>query len=670
MKVISKIKNCFFYKLPEISQWKEFFNIFSKKEKKIFSLFFCLFILSAAFLNLNYYFKNTIVIAKSGGEYKEGLIGQPRFINPLYLSDNDADRDLVEILYSSLVKFDEKGTIINDLAKDFQIKNQGKDYEFLLKEKIFFHDGKPLTTEDIIFTIKLIQTAQYKSPQRIEWSGITTEKQGNDKVIFHLQKNYSSFLETVVHLKILPKHIFQDIPPENFPWTLANQEYLIGSGPFKIKEIKKDKSGSTNKIIMQRNENFYGKKPFLEKISFYFYKNIEELLTGAKAKKIDGFSISDARYLKDTGKQGFDLYRLSLPRYFALFFNLQDTKFAKGKEMKKAINYAIDKKEILEKVFLNEGQVVNSPILSDYFNFSEPSQIYEFNPNKAKEILSEQGFRENQSGKRIKILEKNATFLFKNNLKYGSKGEEVKELQKCLSKDKEVYPEGKITGEFGNDTRQAVIRFQEKYAEEILVPTGTKKGTGNVKLLTRKKLNQICQEEPEKIIPLKFTLTTFNKSPLTEIAEILKKQLESVGIEIEIKKISLSELETNVLAKRDFEILLFGEALGQIPDLFPYWHSSQKEYPGLNITNYQSKEADELLIKARESVDEKERKKNLELFQEVFLEDSPTVFLVRSYYFYFVSPKVKGYEITEISQPSNRFSKIKDIYIKTKREWK
>jgi ABC-type transport system substrate-binding protein len=676
------MKNCFFCKFlrqkfwqrgkfPKLFQWKwkEFFNVFSKTEKKWFSLFFFLFILSAALLNINYYFKNTVVLAKAGGGYKEGLIGQPRFINPLYLSDNDADRDLVEILYSSLVKFDENGKITKDLAENFQIKNDGKDYVFQLKKNILWHDGKPLTVDDIIFTIEFIQAPQYKSPQRAEWSGIAVEKQENDKIAFRLQKRYSSFLETVAHLKILPEHIFQDVPPENFPWILASQEYLIGSGPFKIKEIKKDKSGYTNKIILQRNENFYAKKPFLKKISFYFYKDIEKLLEQTRTKKIDGFSISDSRYLKNLEKQGFRLYRLSLPRYFALFFNLQDSRFAKGKEMKEVFNYAIDKKEILENVFLNEGQIIESPILSDYFNFSEPSQVYEFNPNKAKEILNKQGFKENQNNKKVKIQETNATFLFKNNLKYGSKGQEVKELQKCLSKDKEVYPQGKITGEFGNDTKQAVIRFQEKYAEEILSPAGIKKGTGDVKLLTREKFNQVCQEEP-KIIPLKFILTTSNKSPLTEIAEILKKQLESVGIEIEIKKISLAELETNVLTKREFEILLFGEALGQIPDLFPFWHSSQKEFPGLNITSYQSKESDDFLIKAREGLEEEERKKNLEQFQEIFLKDSPAIFLVRSYCFYFISPKIKGYKMEKISQPSNRFSKIEDMYVKTKREWK
>lgn len=633
-------------------------------------MFFFLFILSASFLNLNYYFKNTAVLAKQGGEYREGLIGQPRFINPLYLSGNDADRDLVEILYSSLVKFDEKGEIIKDLAKDFQIKNNGKDYEFFLKENIFWHDKKPLTTEDIIFTIGLIQAAQYKSPQIVEWSGITAEKQGNDKIIFHLQKTYSSFLETVTHLKILPKHIFQDIPPENFPWILANQEYLIGSGPFQIKEIKKDKSGYTNKITLQRNENFYGKKPFLEKISFNFYKNIEELLKEALSKKIDGVSIVDSRYLKNIEKQKFQLYRLSMPRYFALFFNLKDPRFSQEKGIKQVFNYTIDKKEILEKVFFNEGQIVDSPILCDYFNFSPSKQNFEFNPKKAEEILDEQGFLKNQEGKRVKTQENNTSFLFKNNLKQGSKGEEIKELQKCLSKDKEVYPNGKITGLFGKETKQAVIRFQEKYAKEILLPSGLKKGTGEVKPLTREKLNQVCQENEKQVIPLKFTLTTINKPPLIEIAEILKKQLESIGMEIEIKKISLSELETSVLAKREFEILLFGEALGQIPDMFPYWHSSQAEYPGLNITNFQSKQADEFLIKAREGLEGKERKENLELFQEIFLEDSPAVFLVRSYYFYFVSSNVKGYKMEKITQPSNRFSKIEDLYVKTKREWR
>ena len=662
-------------KFPKLFQWERFFNVLSKKERNLFFLFFFLVVISAVFLNLNYYFKGTETSPEFGGEYKEGLIGQPRFINPLYLSDNDPDRDLVEVLFSSLVKYNEEGEIVKDIAREFQIKEGGKDYEFQLKNNVFFHDGEPLTSEDVVFTVELIQTPQYKSPQRIEWLGINVEKESEDKVIFHLQKKYSSFLETVAHLKILPKHVFQDIPQENFPWILTSNENLIGSGPFQLKEIDKEESGYINKIILERNEKFYGKKPFLKEISFYFYNTLEDLLAAGRTGKIDGFSVPDPNHLKILEKEGFNFHRLSLPRYFALFFNLEDSNIIEKKEIRESISYAVNKKEILKEVFLDEGEIVNSPVLANYFGFSTSSKISEFNIEQAKQILEEEGFKINpETKKREKVVSKEVPLLFKRDLIYGSEGNEVIELQKCLANPpaggKDVYPEGVISGWFGPKTKRAVIRFQEKYAKDILTPIGLTKGTGDVKPMTRKKLNQVCQEIPTETIPLKLTLTTSDKFPLVEIAEILKKQLENIGIEIEIKKASLSEIQTNVLTKRNFEMLLFGEALSHIPDPFSFWHSSQIEYPGLNITGYKSTEADKLLEKARGSFEKEERKESLEKFQEILLKDLPAIFLVRGHYLYFLSSKIKGYNVEKITEPAKRLTGIENWYTQTRRAWK
>jgi ABC-type transport system substrate-binding protein len=659
-----------YQRFPSLPQWRQFFNVLSKKEKIWFFVLFSLAIISGIFLNLNFYFKNTEIAPAFGGVYQEGVIGQPRFINPLYLSTQDVDRDLVELLFSGLMKYNEKGELVKDLAKDYTIKEDGKIFEVQLRDNVYWHDGKPLGADDVVFTIKLIQDPQYQSPLRIKWLGINVEKISENKVRFKLPKKYSGFLEDLT-LKIVPKHIFKDLSPKNLPWSLISPNYLVGSGPFKFKELVQDKSGHIKKLTLERNKNYYGKKPYLGEISFLFYQNEDELLKATRIGEIQGFSLTDPKYLKDIKENDLKVHLLSLPRYFAVFFNLKEKNEFSEKNLREALAISINKNEILQNIFSGKGEKVDSPILPKFFNFHSPSKIYDFDIEKAKELLEKEGFKINpQTGKREKIVSQEIPPLFKRNLVYGSKGEDVKELQKCLAKDPKVYPEGKITGFFGKKTKAAVIRFQEKYASEILEPIGLKKGTGEVKAMTRKKLNQICQEAPKKIIPLKFTLTTVDKFPLAQIAEILKKNWQDIGAEVEVKKVSLSEFQTDVLAKRNFELLLFGEALGSIPDPFPFWHSSQKEYPGLNVSGYQSKEADKLLEKARETLDPKERKESLEKFQDVLLQDLPSIFLVRGDYLYFLSSKIKGYSVKKITEPAKRFSGIENWFIKTKRVWK
>ena len=252
----------------------------------------------------------------------------------------------------------------------------------------------------------------------------------------------------------------------------------------------------------------------------------------------------------------------------------------------------------------------------------------------------------------------------------GSQGNEVKELQKCLARDSEVYPEGEITGYFGEKTKKAVIKFQEKYRTEILEPQGLSAGTGEVLKSTRDKLNALCAAPSEETIPLSFTIITVNQPILEKVASLLKEQWKSLGINLEIKTIDVSTLTEEIIKPRNYEMLLFGEVLGLIPDPFPFWHSSQTKDPGLNLASYENKDCDKILEDIRQNLNEGERKVALEKFQNILIEDSPAIFLYSPDYLYLVSNEIKGINTKIIADPSKRFSNIENWYVKTKRVWK
>jgi len=652
---------------PSKSQWRQFFKVLTKKEGIIFFIFLFLFFSSFFYLSINFYFKNTEIIPAEGGTYIEGVVGSPRFINPIYAETSDVDRDLVQLLFSGLMKYDSSAKIIPDLAKEYKILEEGEVYEFYLKENVFWSDGEPLTANDIVFTIKTIQNPEINSPLRVNWLGVEVEKISDQVLRFKLKNPSAIFLENCT-VKIIPEHIWKDISPQNFSLTTYNLKPL-GSGPYKLKNLSQDEQGNVKSVDLEKNPKYFGKTPNISQISFYFFDSEEQLIAAANSGKIKGLSIKPSKdqLLKNTG---FQQYLLSLPRYFAIFFNPGNSKVLSEKKVRLALNYGTNKEEILKEILGGRGKVVDSPILPEIYGFEKSSKTYPYDPTLAEEILEKAGFVKSEEGKRVKIVKKEPAFQFKSNLTTGSQGNEVKELQKCLAKDPEVYPEGELTGYFGSKTKAAVIRFQEKYRADILVPAELEKGTGDVKKLTRAKLNEICFEPPEETIPLKFSLTTVEQPILIEVATLLKSQWENLGVEIEIETFDISTLEREIIKPRSYQALLFGEVLGAIPDPFPFWSSLQKRDPGLNLAMYENKKCDKLLEEVRQSLDEEVRKEKLEEFQELLIEDAPALFLYNPDYLYLVSKEIKGIDVKIVTSPSKRFSGIENWYIKTKRVWR
>jgi len=661
MKNSAKIKLL----LTLLTGWRQFFKILSRREKILFFFFLFLFLVSFSFLSINFYFENTEIRPAPGGTFVEGVIGQPRFVNPIYAPLSDIDRDLTQLLFSGLMRHNLKGEIIPDLATSYQILENGRVWKISLRENLFWSDGTPITADDLLFTIETIQNPKIKSPLRPKWIGVEAKKISDLEVKFKLKNPSAVFLENLT-LKIIPKHIWENISPQNFPFSFVNLK-PIGSGPFQFKNLVQDKKGRIISIDLIRNPYYHGKSPYLQQISFRFFEKEKDLLSAIRREEINGFTLRPTGYQPD---HSFNLYSFSLPRYFAVFFNQEQSRVLTKKEVRQALNYGTNKEEIIEQILGGRGKIVDSPILPEIYGFNLPTKTYQFNLEEAKHLLEEAGFFETEKGTRKKVIRKEPAFRFKSDLKLGSRGEEVRELQRCLSKDPKVYPEGTISGYFGRATREAVIRFQERYRQEILRPLGLKRGTGEVRKATRNKLNEVCFGETKEVLPLKFSLATVDQPFLVEVANLLKEQWEKLGAKIEIETYDLSTLEREIIRPRNYEALLFGQVLGMIPDPFPFWHSSQKRNPGLNLSLVRNKEGDRLLEKARQNLNEKERKELLEKFQNILIREAPVVFLYNPDYLYFVSKEVKGIRTGIIANPSQRFSNIEEWYTKTKRAWK
>jgi len=383
---------------------------------------------------------------------------------------------------------------------------------------------------------------------------------------------------------------------------------------------------------------------------FLMYYN--SLLAAFKRGRIQGFTAT--QNIADKNFSGAINYKFTIPRYYAIFFNQEKNPALADLAVRQALNYAINKQEIIEKALNNHALAVDSPFLSAVYGLDSPSTIYNYDPQKAAQILDDNGYLKNNDGLRIKNIRRQPAFQFTKNLAAGSKlSNDIKELQKCLIK--EIAPDLEVSGNFGSQTTAAVKLFQEKYRAEILDPQGLAEATGDVKAATRDKLNQVCFPSGDQTVPLTFSLTIANQEPFITVAQIIKNQLAAIGVTVNINNQDVSALEYDITKPRNYEALLYGQALGIILDPYPFWHSTQKDDPGLNFARYQNENIDKLLSEIRQTVDSTNRQTKLNNLQNLILNDAPAIFLYNPDYIYTVSKNVKNVSSGIIANPSQRF---------------
>ncbi len=516
-------------------------------------------------------------IPTQGGVLQEGVIGSPRFINPL-LAFSDADRDIVSIVYSGLLKATPEGALVPDLAERFTVSEDMLSYTFTLREDAYFHDGMKVTADDIIFTIQKVQDTALKSPKRPNWEGVIAEKLNEREIKLTLRRPYGPFLENAT-LGILPKHLWKDADGEQFPFSPYNID-AIGSGPYRISAIKRNGSGIPVYMELQPHKKYTLGAPFIERLLFRFYLNEADLLEALEKGEIESANAITPSSAKKLQEKGFSMKSTPLPRIFGVFFNQNQATLLAEKSVRRALELATDKERIVNTVLHGYGIPIRGPI---------PPLL--------------------------------------------------------LGTEKEDIALG--------ENRLAEANDLLTIAKWKLDPN-----TGFRTKTTGKQTQKLA-----------FSLVTSNVPELKESAELLKEMWKKIGVDLSIQIYESGDLSQNIVRPRKYDALLFGEIIGRDLDLFAFWHSSQRNDPGLNIAMYANPKVDKRLEEARRIND---REKQLEDYKAIIAEirsDTPAVFLYSPDFIYLIPKKVKGIMLERSIIPSERFLDLHNWYIDTEKVW-
>lgn len=324
----------------------------SKKEQLALFAATLIFLGAAITYGTLYFQTKTETAASSGGEFREGVVGQPTFINPVSPS-TEADRDISRLVFSSVAQ----------AAESVKRSEDGRTWNVRLKENILWHDGVKLTADDIIFTLELVQDPEAKSPLFASFQGVAAERVSELEVKFTLQGPYA-FFETdhLNSLRIAPKHLFNDIPVANLKLGSYGL-HPIGSGPYEVISHKADMNGIITELKLKANKKYFDGRPNIDTFTFKFYRNTADLIKSYNLGQIDGAGMSSAEPLTDN-EVGIrhESYELRSSRYYAIFINpTLAPKELGNRDVRYALSDAVDRDRIIKDVFLGYATPLYGP---------------------------------------------------------------------------------------------------------------------------------------------------------------------------------------------------------------------------------------------------------------------------------------------------------------------
>ncbi len=333
---------------------------------------------------------STTIVPARGGTYVEGVAGYPQFINPLFSELNDLDRDLCALIFEGLTTVNERNEIVPLLAYRWDVSEDGLVYTFYLRDSVRWQDGEPLTADDVLFTVSVLQSPDFPGLPYLSdlWRSVDVEKLDRYTVRFTLHAPYAPFLDYTT-IGLIPRHVLEDVPVaelDQHPFNYAP----VGSGLFQVEEL-------TQEHIVLRANRYHRlwEQTRLDRVELRFYPSYEDILTAYEAGEVMGVSRVLARDI-DLVRSNPDLQILSarLSGYSLIFFNLNnpDAPFFQDRRVRQALLYGLDRQALIDEVLGGQGLVIHSPIMPQSWAYNADVEQYAYDPKRAEALLDRAGW--------------------------------------------------------------------------------------------------------------------------------------------------------------------------------------------------------------------------------------------------------------------------------------
>jgi len=349
-----------------------------------------------------------------GGIYSEGLVGTFMRLNPVLDFYNEADRDVDRLLYSGMLRIDDRGLPQSDLATSWGISRDGMIYNFSLNPKAVWHDGQPVTSDDVIFTIQMMSSDDSPLPADIRefWKQIEIIRLDAKTVQFKLPEPFAPFLDYLT-FGVLPSHLLGDLTLAdmvNDPFNLQP----VGSGPYRFDHLMTDE-GKITGVVLSPFKDYYSQGAYIDQIALRYYPNASAAYAAYQAGDIAGIgNVTQDILAQVLTEKALNLYTTRLPAMTLILLNLDNpsAKFLQDANVRKALMQGLNRQGMIDALRSGQAILADGPIFPGTWAYYDGIEHYSFNPNHSIDLLREAGFTIPASGGDIRTSEEGTQLSF------------------------------------------------------------------------------------------------------------------------------------------------------------------------------------------------------------------------------------------------------------------
>lgn len=331
---------------------------------------------------------------EQGGIFTEGLVGSLGRLNPLLDWNNAADRAVNRLIFSGLVRFDEHGLPQADLAEAWGVASDGTIYNFSIRENAVWHDGTPVTSDDVIFTVDMMKSAGSLYPQDIKdlWDKIEVTKLNDKTLKFTLPEPFVPFMDYLT-FGILPKHLLESVAPDQLPNADFNIN-PVGSGPYQFDHLIVD-DGQITGVVLTISDTYYRTSPFIEQVVFRYYQSSADALDAYQQGDVLSVSQITSDVLSTALEEpNLSVYTSRMPQMSFVLFNLNNAEvgFLQNAKVRRALMLGINRKHMINTLLQGQAVLADGPILPGSWAYYDGIERFEFNPDESINLLKAEGY--------------------------------------------------------------------------------------------------------------------------------------------------------------------------------------------------------------------------------------------------------------------------------------